>query len=111
MKDDRREWRRVPLDVIAKCRSTQEATYYHIHLTDMHHQGCCFNSATEFEKGREVRIVVDMPVLGNLYLVGVVVWTASVPGEEPYRVGISFQVQDPIAIENSSKLYSYLISR
>ncbi|MBF0123616.1 MAG: PilZ domain-containing protein [Candidatus Omnitrophica bacterium] len=108
---EKREWHRVPVDVVAKCRLTKEGTYHHIRLTDMHHQGCRFNSPIEFGEGQEVRIVVDESVLGSLYLVGLVLWVKHIDGQEPYQTGIRFLVNDPLAVENTSKLYSYLISR
>ena len=108
---EKREWKRVPVDVVARCRWVETATYHHIRLIDMHHQGCRFSSSVTFEVGQEVRIVVDESVLGSLYLVGSILWVNHVEGREPYQVGVQFMINDPVAIENSSKLYSYLKSR
>ncbi len=108
---EKREWKRVPVDFLAQCRFVEEGTYHHIRLTDMHHQGCCFKSTVKFDEGREVRIVVKESIIGSLYLVGIVVWIKTVDGSQPYETGIRFLINDPIAVENSSKLYSYLMSR
>ena len=109
--EEKREWKRVPVEVSARCRWIEEATYYDIRLIDMHHQGCRFKSAVPFEVGQEVRIVVDESFLGSLYLVGSILWVNYVDGREPYQVGVQFLVNDPRAVENTSKLYSHLISR
>ncbi|MBF0123615.1 MAG: PilZ domain-containing protein [Candidatus Omnitrophica bacterium] len=106
---EKREWKRVPLDFSAKCRLAGESTYHHVQLTDMHHQGFCFNSAVEFEKGRPIRMVVDHPVLGSLYLVGETLWVERVDGPESYRVGARLLIDDSVSAQNSLKLYGYLM--
>ena len=108
---EKREWKRVPLDFSAKCRLANEGTYHHVRLTDMHHQGFRFNSTVEFTKGQQVRMVVDQPILGSLYLVGEILWVKHIDGEEPYRVGARLLINDPIAVRNSLKVYGHLMTQ
>lgn len=108
---ERREWKRIMVDILAKCRLEDEAVYHHIRITDMHHQGCRFVSDAGFATGQNVRIVVDESVLGKLYLVGAVLWVSRIEGGGLYQVGIKFLINDPVAVENSSRLYKFLMTR
>ena len=108
---EKREWKRVPLDFSAQCRLADKAKYHHVQLTDMHHQGFRFNSPMEFQKGQEVCMVVDHAVLGRLYLVGEIKWVKCIDGDKPYRVGVRLLGNDPVFVENSLKLYCYLMDR
>lgn len=109
---DKREWKRVVVNLPAKCRVVDgPARYDDLHIVDMHHQGCCMRGHVPFQKGNMVRIVVEIPFEGPMSITGEVVWCGSVDQDGDLRSGIRFVIDSPLAEEMSMKLYHYCLLR
>lgn len=104
---EKREWKRIPFTKVAKCRTAEESAYRHVHIVDIHHQGCCIKSDIGFQNDEEIRILVDVPVEGSLYLTGVVMWSELIHKEKSYRTGVKFVSGGPQSDEAHAKLYNF----
>lgn len=110
MQDERRSWERVKVDLQAKCRLVDAAAYSLCQITDIHHEGCCLEGNTDFLLGQELRLVVRIPIEGEIYLIGTVCWSRRDHKGE-FNTGLKFVVSGQLAEENAAKLYSFCVSR
>jgi hypothetical protein len=106
---DRRVWKRIKVNLTAKCRLVDFATYNFCRITDIHQEGCCIEETVGFQPGQEIRIVVRLPIEGEIYLVGSVCWSRRGHKGE-FSTGIKFLVNGQLAEDNSVKLYSFCVS-
>jgi Tfp pilus assembly protein PilZ len=105
---EQREWIRVPVDLMAKCRAVNGAARYDaVRIVDMHHKGCCLQAAVFFRKGTEVRVILDLPFEGALSMTAEVAWHMPVDTNDEYRMGLKFIIDTPAAEDICMKIYNY----
>jgi hypothetical protein len=112
MDPDQREWKRVSVDLPAKCRVIDGPARYDVtRIVDMHHQGCCLEGHVPFRKGDMVRVIVEIPFEGQLSITGEVAWSGSINENDDFRTGMQFLIDSPLAEEMCLKLYHYCLLR
>ena len=108
---EKRSWKRVAVKLIAKCRPVDLSVYREIRITDIHQEGCCVKSEDAFEKDEELRLVIDIPKEGKIYLAGKVMWAEWAEEEAVNCAGIRFVIDSPVAEAASFKLYNFCMGR
>ena len=107
---EKREWKRIAVDLVARCRAVDgPARYDDMRIVDMHHQGCCLEGHVPFNKGDQVRIIVQIPFEGQISLTGEVVWSGIVDKNDGSRTGVRFLVDSVLVEEAVLKLYHYCL--
>ncbi len=105
---ENREWQRVNVDLMARCRALDGAPRYEpIRIIDMHHKGCCLEGTSRFQKGETVRVIVEIPFEGEVNITGLVAWSGAINDKGDYRTGLKFEIDSPPAEETCLKLYHY----
>lgn len=108
--EEKRAWKRLKVNLSAKCRVVDAAAYSFYKITDIHHEGCCIEGESGFKEGQEIRVVVHIPTDGEIYLIGMVCWTRR-DNKGVYSTGLKFVVSGQVAEENSTKLYNFCVAR
>ena len=109
---DKREWQRVAVDLPAQCCLVDGAVKDEIiRIVDVHQQGCCIQGRVYFEKGKRVRVMVEIPFEGPVSITGEVAWSGPVNGQDDLRTGMRFLIDTPLAQETCLKLYHHCLLR
>ena len=109
---EQREWLRVEVNMSAKVRIIDgPARYENVQIIDMHHQGCCLEGRSLFEKNQTLRIVLEIPFEGMVDITGDVMWAGAISDNGCYRTGLRFKIDRPVDEEVTLKLYHFCLVR
>ena len=87
--NDKREWQRLVVNMQARCRAVDgPACYETTRIVDIHQHGCSVLGPFQFQKGQQVRVVLDLPFEGQISMTGEVKWSEPINDEEIGRAHV-----------------------
>jgi hypothetical protein len=109
---EKREWKRIDVNMPARCRAVDgPACYDNVLILDMHQNGCCLQGREFYQKGQVVRVVLEIPFEGSVNMAGEVAWSGPLDEGGVFRVGLRFLIDNPMAENMCMKLYNFCLFR